>query len=133
MAAFWGHIPERDGILSGLYFLEYMATTGSTPSQLLKRLTDAVGSHSYHRRDICYAISDRERILGNLHDPKLIEISGIPILSTDSIDGKRFHIEGGWLAVRFSGTEPLLRIYAEASTPGLVQKLLDGMSDHLGV
>ena len=131
--AFRGHIPERDGILSALYFLEYMATTGNNPTQLLKRLTDTVGPHSYHRRDITFAISDRDRITKAINDFDVTEISGIPVLGTDSIDGKRFHIANGWLVVRFSGTEPLLRLYAEASTKTQVTQLLDGAVELLGV
>ena len=131
--AFRGHIPERDGILSGLYFLEYMATTGDSPTQLLQRLIDKVGPHSYHRRDIGFQASDRERILDKLNSSGLTEIAGVPIVDTDSIDGKRFHVDDGWLAVRFSGTEPLLRIYAEAANPEMVTLLLDGAMEYLGV
>jgi len=131
--AFRGHIPERDGILSGLYFLEYMATTGDRPTRLLQRLIDKVGLHSYHRRDIAFQASDRNRILGMVNSPGLTEVAGIPVLDSDTIDGKRFHVEDGWLAVRFSGTEPLLRIYAEAANPELVTKLLDGAVAYLRV
>ena len=131
--AFRGHIPERDGILSGLYFLEYMAATGDSPTKLLQRLIDKVGPHSYHRRDIGFQASDRQRILDKLESGGLTEIAGVPILDTDSIDGKRFQVEDGWLAVRFSGTEPLLRIYAEAATPEMVTRLLDGAMEYLGV
>jgi phosphomannomutase len=131
--AFRGHIPERDGILSGLYFLEYMATTEDTPTRLLQRLTDKVGPHSFHRKDIAFKATDRERILEMVSAPGLAEIGGVPILDTDTIDGRRFHVEGGWLAVRFSGTEPLLRIYAEAATPELVAVLLEGAMEYLEV
>ena len=131
--AFRGHIPERDGILSGLYFLEYMATTGDRPTRLLQRLIDKVGLHSYRRRDIAFQASDRNRILGMVNSPGLTEVAGIPVLDSDTIDGKRFHVEDGWLAVRFSGTEPLLRIYAEAANPELVTKLLDGAVAYLRV
>ena len=131
--AFRGHIPERDGILSGLYFLEYMATTGDNPTQLLQRLVSKVGPHSYHRRDIGFQPSDRERILQKLNNPGLTEIAGVKILDSDSIDGRRFHVDDAWLAVRFSGTEPLLRIYAEAATPEMVDTLLDGAMEYLGV
>ncbi len=131
--AFRGHIPERDGILSGLYFLEYMATTGDRPTQLLQRLIDKVGPHSYHRRDVGFQPADRERILQKLNNPGLTEIAGVEILDSDSIDGRRFHVDDGWLAVRFSGTEPLLRIYAEAATPDMVNRLLDGAMEYLEV
>jgi phosphomannomutase len=131
--AFRSHIPERDGILSGLLFLEYMAVTGNSPTDLLQRLIDAVGPHSYQRRDTIFRASDRERILERVNDPSFTEVGGIPILDTDTIDGKRFHITDGWLAVRFSGTEPLLRIYAEAATPKMVTRLLDGVVEYLKV
>ena len=131
--AFRGHIPERDGILSGLYFLEYMATTGNTPTQLLHQLTNLVGPHSYHRKDIAFEQSDQDKILMRIHDPNLAEIAGFRILDTDGIDGKRFHIENGWLAVRFSGTEPLLRLYAEAPTINQVKQILDGAIEYLGI
>jgi len=131
--AFRGHIPERDGILSGLYFLEYMAAIGDSPTQLLQRLTNKVGSHSFQRRDIAFEVADRERILEMANAPELTEIGGVPILNSDTIDGRRFHVEDGWLAVRFSGTEPLLRIYAEAATPEIVTKLLGGAMTYLGV
>ena len=131
--AFRGHIPERDGILSGLYFLEYMATTGDSPTQLLQRLVSKVGPHSYHRRDIGFQPADRERILQKLNNAGLTEINGVRILNSDSIDGRRFHVDDGWLAVRFSGTEPLLRIYAEAAAPDMVDRLLDGAVEYLEV
>lgn len=131
--AFRGHIPERDGILSGLYFLEYMAATGDSPTQLLQRLVSMVGPHSYHRRDIGFQAADRESILQKLNNPGLTEIAGVQILDSDSIDGIRFHVDDGWLAVRFSGTEPLLRIYAEAATPDQVNRLLDGAMEYLQV
>ena len=131
--AFRGHIPERDGILSGLYFLEYMATTGEKPTRLLQRLTDKVGPHYYNRRDIAFQISDRDRILNLINNPELDTIAGIPILDNDTIDGKRFHIKEGWLAVRFSGTEPLLRLYAEAVDQDIVTNLLDGAMQYLEI
>lgn len=131
--AFRGHIPERDGILSGLYFLEYMATTGDSPTQLVQRLVSKVGPHSFRRRDIEFGAADRERILERLNSPGLTAIAGVPILDSDTIDGRRFHVDDGWLAVRFSGTEPLLRIYAEAATAEIVNKLLDGAMEYLEV
>ena len=80
-----------------------------------------------------FQAADRDRILERLASPGLDKIAGFPVLDIDSIDGKRFHIEDGWVAVRFSGTEPLLRVYAEAQTPDMVNKLLDGTMEFLGV
>ena len=131
--AFRGHVPERDGILSGLYVLEYMAKTGRTVSQLLDGLFSRVGPHYYHRRDLEFDLADRERISSLVGAPGLQSMGGFPIKSSDSIDGRRFHFEDGWLAIRFSGTEPLLRIYSEASLQERVTLLLDAAANYLGL
>ena len=131
--AFRGHIPERDGILSGLYILEYMARTGKTPSQLVGHLFDQVGSSSYQRRDVAFIPQAREQIQQRLDSPDLTELAGVPVIGSDQIDGRRLLFEDGWLASRFSGTEPLLRIYCESSTPAQVTRLLDAAAAYLGV
>jgi alpha-D-glucose phosphate-specific phosphoglucomutase len=131
--AFRGHIPERDGILSGLYILEYMARTGKTPSQLVERLFDEVGPHYYQRRDVAFNPQHRERIQQRLTSPQLTELAGMPVVSSDNIDGRRLVFDNAWLASRFSGTEPLLRIYCEADSPEKVKKLLDAAAEYLGV
>ncbi len=131
--AFRGHIPERDGILSGLLVLEYMALTGMTPSALVRRLFDKVGEHYYHRRDVAFRADDRQRIQERLESPELTELAGMPVRSTDSIDGRRLVFDDAWLICRFSGTEPLLRIYAEAGSQADVDRLLDAAADFLGV
>ena len=131
--AFRGHIPERDGILSGLYILEYMARTGKTPSQLVGDLFDQVGSHCYQRRDVTFNPQAREQIQQRLASPDLTELGGMSVIASDQIDGRRLLFEDGWLASRFSGTEPLLRIYCESSTPAQVTRLLDAAAAYLGV
>lgn len=131
--AFRGHIPERDGILSGLYILEYLARTGKTPSQLVQHLFDQVGAHYYQRRDITFDPQDRDRIQERLDDPGLTDLAGMPVRDSDQIDGRRLIFDDGWLASRFSGTEPLLRIYCEARAPDQVSKLLDAAAAYLGV
>ena len=131
--AFRGHIPERDGILSGLYLLEYMALTGKYPSQLVDHLFEQVGPHFYSRRDLAFDPNDRERIDQRLRNSNLKELAGMAMISSDDIDGRRLIFEDAWLASRFSGTEPLLRIYAEADQPEKVEALLDAAVDYLGV
>lgn len=131
--AFRGHIPERDGILSGLYLLEYMALTGKTPSQLVDHLFCQVGTHHFKRRDVFFDPQDRERIMELIQRKDLAELAGMPVRDSDAIDGRRIIFEDGWLASRFSGTEPLLRIYAEASQPETVEALLDAAVKYLGV
>jgi phosphomannomutase len=131
--AFRGHIPERDGILSGLYLLEYLAQTGKSPSQLIDHLFDQVGPHFYNRRDLPFDPNDRERIDQRLRSNQLKELAEMPVRSSDDIDGRRLIFDDAWLTSRFSGTEPLLRIYAEADRPEKVAALLDATVDYLGV
>ena len=131
--AFRGHIPERDGVLSGLFVLEYMAKTGRSPAQLVERLFDRVGPHYYRRRDVEFRSDSRAAIQEKVNNPDLDRIGEFEVLESDAIDGRRLHFEHGWLATRFSGTEPLLRIYAEADTPERVTRMLDAAGEYLGI
>ena len=131
--AFRGHIPERDGILSALYLLEYISKTGQTPAQLVQRLFAQVGRHYYQRRDVAFDPAARPEIQARLSSGDLTELAGLPVRSADEIDGRRLFFDQAWLAARFSGTEPLLRIYCEAESPEQVTQLLDAAADYLGV
>ena len=123
--AFRGNIPERDGILSGLMFLELMVKTGKTPSELLSMLTDKVGPHFYDRWDVEFDPSQRETIQSKVRGARPVTLAGRRVQSIDTRDGVRFVLEDGyWALVRFSGTEPLLRIYAEAESLEEVATLL---------
>ena len=131
--AFRGHIPERDGILSGLLLLEYMAIAGLTASGMVSHLFDLVGEHHYQRRDVNFDPGQRSAIMDRLSGEPLAELAGMAVRSMDEIDGRRWMLDAGWVAARFSGTEPLLRIYCEADTTANVTRLLDAMQAHLGV
>ena len=122
---FRGHIPERDGILSGLMMLDCLTQTKLTPSQLLDEIHELVGPHEYDRVDITLRPDEREEIRARIADADPSEIAGLRVLSRDTLDGFRFTLDGGgWLLLRFSGTEPLLRIYAEMPSVGQVQDAL---------
>jgi phosphomannomutase len=132
--AFRNHIPERDGILSGLYLLDLMARTGKTPSNLLRELEHMVGTHRYDRKDIFFRSEFVEKIKRRVESAKPESIAGIPVISRDTIDGTRFRLEdGSWTLIRFSGTEPLLRIYAEAPSDAQVSTLIASAQDITGV
>ena len=131
--AFRGHIPERDGILSGLYILEFMVKTGKTPSRLIDDLFALVGPHFYQRRDITFRAESRSDIQARIESGELTKLAGLPVRGSDGIDGRRIFFDNAWLAARFSGTEPLLRIYCEAESPEMVNDLLDAASEYLGV
>ncbi|MBK7127281.1 MAG: phosphoglucomutase/phosphomannomutase family protein [Dehalococcoidia bacterium] len=122
---FRGHLPERDGILAGLYLLDYAAATGKPPSELLERVFQITGPHYYERIDIELEPGSNERFKANLDAARPGEIAGRPVRSSDRTDGWRFFIDEGWLLFRLSGTEPLLRIYTEVTASTLVRPVLD--------
>jgi phosphomannomutase len=122
---FRGHLPERDGVLAGLYLLDYVASTGKPPSELLKRVFEITGEHYYERIDIALEPGSNERFKATLDAAHPVEIAGRRVISSDRTDGWRFFIEDGWLLFRLSGTEPLLRIYTEVTSSTLVRPVLD--------
>jgi len=132
--AFRGHIPERDGILSSLLMLEFMVRKGMSPSELIVYLYSKVGEHFYERRDVFFADDQRSQLQKRLDQSAGVkEVGGMRVTAIDNAEGLRFHFDKGWLIVRFSGTEPLVRIYAEADSPQRVQSLLDGASSLLNL
>jgi len=123
---FRGHVPERDAILAGLYFLDFMVKTGKTPSQLLDYLYSKVGPHYYDRMDFHISAAKRQAILHRLSSSSPDTIAGSKVTKVDTTDGFRFFLGGdSWLLIRFSGTEPLVRIYAEAESLERARVLLD--------
>lgn len=113
------HIPERDALLSALYVLEAIATSGMDLSALysnLQRQTEF--SSAYDRIDLPLASMEvRSRLMAQLQNQPLTEIAGVPVIDCLTIDGYKFRLaDHRWLMIRFSGTEPLLRLYCEAAT-----------------
>ena len=123
--AFRGNVPERDGILANLYFLDFMVKTGKKPSELLQWLFEIVGPHYYERVDTAFkgdAAAKKERILANQPNT----LGGIKVTGLDTTDGFKFNMEdGGWMLIRFSGTEPIIRVYTETTHPEAVKGILD--------
>jgi phosphomannomutase len=126
--AFANHVPERDGILAGLYILDMMVQMKASPSQLLRSLFDKVGDHYYHRIDTPYSGGRQER-MDRILNARPETIGGIGVRGLDTTDGYKFNLDdGGWLLIRFSGTEPIIRVYTETTQKSLVDKILrDGL------
>jgi alpha-D-glucose phosphate-specific phosphoglucomutase len=123
---FRGHALERDGILAGLYFLDFMLKTGKTPSQLLEYLYGKVGPHHYQRKDFEFPEKERPAIAKRITDNSPPSLDGVKVAKLDTRDGFRFMLaDSSWLLIRFSGTEPLLRTYAESDSPARVERLLE--------
>ncbi len=124
--AFRNHVPERDGILAGLYFLDMMVQTGKKPSELLDLLFEKVGPHYYDRIDSRFDAAQKQQILANVAAARPSTIGGLNVTDIVTVDGHQFIMEdGGWLLVRFSGTEPIIRVYCETTHEDRVAAILD--------
>lgn len=123
--AFRGHVPERDGILAGLYFLDMLRRTGKRPSVLLQELYDIVGPHYYDRLDLEMEPSNRSRVAQTLDSLAPDAVGGTVVDRVDRTDGVMLVLaDGSWVLYRLSGTEPLVRIYVETDSRERVQGLL---------
>lgn len=127
------HLPERDGVLSALLLLEACATEGLSPARLLQTVFAEVGVWHYDRVDVQLPPDTRfrtDRVAEALPDA----LAGRKIVGKNERDGLKILLEGGsWLLLRPSGTEPVLRIYAEAETVDAVRQLLDHGRRFVGV
>ncbi|MBA4420425.1 MAG: phosphomannomutase [Anaerolinea sp.] len=126
--AFRGNVPERDGILAGLYFLDMMVRTGKKPSQLLAMLFDKVGPHYYDRIDTSFK-GDKATKIARILEANPEKLGGLKVTGLNTTDGYKFSMEdGGWMLIRFSGTEPIIRVYCETTCKECVQDILkDGL------
>ena len=122
---FPGHIPERDGILAGLILLELLATERKSVNQLIADLERQFGPHHYGRIDTQFPLEKRAALMEfckNNPPPTLLRS---PVAEVRSFDGVKFiAADGSWLMLRGSGTEPILRIYAEARSAASAERLL---------
>ncbi|MEE9521122.1 MAG: phosphoglucomutase/phosphomannomutase family protein [Dehalococcoidales bacterium] len=131
---FRGHMPERDGILAGLYFLDLMVRTGKSPSQLIDYLYSKVGPHHFKRIDVEFPKDKRQAIIDRIEHNPPQSIEGVKVVNLDARDGFRFTLaDNTWLLIRFSGTEPVLRLYTESDSPARVEKLLERGREIAGV
>lgn len=117
------HIPERDGIFNALLILEVMVKTGKSLKELVDELTDEFGPHVYERRDVRVTEETKKAVLeAAAKEPEML--GSHKVQSVDKTDGFKFFVDNGWLLIRASGTEPLLRFYAEAEDMEKVDELL---------
>jgi phosphomannomutase len=122
---FAGHIPERDGVLAGLFLLDLMIKLQKSPAQLIEYLYSLVGPHYYDRVDAPLLPEERAAALARVESQKPKQIAGLKVTHIDTLDGFRYVLEdGGWLLIRFSGTEPLIRVYTETTRRDKVQAIL---------
>jgi phosphomannomutase len=122
---FAGHIPERDGLAAGLFLLEMLAMERVSVNQIYTRLEKEFGPHRYGRYDAHYPLEQRAALMEALKASPPEKLLRSPLAKVDSRDGVKFVAENStWLMLRGSGTEPVLRIYAEGKSDADMQKLL---------
>lgn len=124
-----GHIPERDGIYDGLLLYNFMVETGKTLKELCQEVYDVVGTFVYERNDLTLEEAKKVQIITDAQNGSY-EGNGFgkyKVTKVETIDGVKYHLEnGGWVMLRASGTEPLLRIYAEGNN---YEETLDILAD----
>ncbi len=124
--SFQGHIPEGDGILMGLLIVEILATSGGSLYELVESLLSQVGPAYYQRNDLRLSRPvAKERMKQYLQDHIPTSIANENVIEISTIDGVKYILaDDSWLLIRPSGTEPVLRVYAEGRSPEFVQELI---------
>lgn len=120
-----GHIPERDGILNSLLLLEAIITAGKSPTEMLADVHREFGEFHFGRKDLHVDVAIGRQVIEKLGENTPTNLAGYPVSGMETTDGTKLLFEDeSWLLFRPSGTEPMLRIYSEATSAAKVQELL---------
>ncbi len=128
-----GHLPERDGLYIGLLFVEMIVKSGKPLSALVRALHDEFGPHFYFRKDVHTTPEKKNEALALLKGNGITSVAGRSVLSVETLDGYKLKTEAGWVLVRPSGTEPVLRIYSESASAEQAEALVNDAIARLGI
>jgi phosphomannomutase len=121
-----GHIPERDGIWCGLLILEFMASTGKGIREIIQEIYDIVGTFATDRLDLHLSEAQKTDIIAKCQSKAYTKFGSYNVGSIETLDGYKFNLsENDWVMIRPSGTEPVLRIYAQAPTAAAAKAILE--------
>lgn len=125
-----GHLPERDGVLNSLYLADIIAQRGKDLGELVNELQEEFGPHYYRRIDLEVDRANAHRVVEQARHGGLSSIAGFKVLSLDDRDGVKMTLgDSMWVLLRASGTENVLRLYAEAPSKEQVTELLDAIAE----
>ncbi len=120
-----GHIPERDGIWMGLTIWEFMAKTGKTLNQLIEEVYAITGTFWFERNDLHINDTIKNKVLQNCKSGAYTQFGNYKVQRVDDLDGYKFFFDDNtWMMIRASGTEPVLRVYAEGATQEIANDIL---------
>jgi len=128
-----GHIPERDGIYDGLVIYEFMMATGKSLKELCQEIYNVIGEFHYERNDLTLKEEEKQRVIAMCKNG-ITAFGKYNVVDTNFIDGFKYELPNNcWTMIRASGTEPLLRVYAEGNTNEEVLDILKTVRATLGV
>jgi phosphomannomutase len=120
-----GHIPERDGIWMGITIWEFMAKTGKSLNELIEEVYAITGTFCFERNDLHIDETIKQKVLSNCKAGAYKNFGNYAVKRVDDLDGFKFFFdENTWMMIRASGTEPVLRVYAEAATREIAEEIL---------
>jgi len=133
-----GHVPDRDGILCGLFIADMIVREGRPLSEILAALEADLGPHAYGRHDVHLSRetyeAERRRVLETLAANTPREVAGVAVERIRNDDGYKFFLgDGSWVLLRTSGTEPLIRVYSEAGSDEEVLARLTALEEIVGI
>jgi alpha-D-glucose phosphate-specific phosphoglucomutase len=132
--AFRGHIPERDGVLASLFLLDMLLAYDAPLSEIVNHLQETAGPSYYDRLDVRFPPERRKDIMARFEGEHPVSLAGETVARTQTIDGYKYFLnDGSWLLVRSSGTEPLIRLYTEATSPKMAKRVLEAGQDMAGL
>jgi len=119
-------LPERDGIFINLLFLDLLATSGKTPTQLIREMWNEFGEFHFDRRDLHVPIEAGQAVVERWKADPPVTFAGRRVQEIGSMDGSKVFLDkDSWILFRQSGTEPLLRVYCEAPTKAGVREIMN--------
>ncbi len=121
-----GHIPERDGILNSLLLLEAVVQSGKLSSQIVRDIWAEFGEFHFERRDLHVSIDSGKELVSSMGNAPPAKFAGYPVKQVETLDGSKLLFDDeSWILFRQSGTEPVLRIYCEATSEEKMKRLID--------